>query len=80
MTARAPDFFWNGQPVFRCRWCQYERVDNLSSVEQHEAGHMPAERESLIVGPQGEALRVPVTLQEETEGTAKPKKARRARA
>jgi hypothetical protein len=78
VTDRAPDFFWNGQPVFRCRWCPYERVDNLPSVEQHEAGHMPAERESLIVGPQGEALQVP----EETataEEPSKPKSRRRGK-
>lgn len=55
---RQPDFLWGGRPVFRCRQCLYERVENLDAVLEHEAGHQPASRPSVIVGPGGEALQV----------------------
>lgn len=55
---RAPDFLWNGRPVFRCsKGCgpRFERVDGLDQVLAHEAGHATV-RESPIVGPAGEAV------------------------
>jgi hypothetical protein len=61
---REPDYTWSGRPVFKCRalqGCQYQRVENLASVLEHERVHAPApapERESLIVGTNGRPLKV----------------------
>jgi hypothetical protein len=59
---RAPDFLWNGRPVYRCRICQrYERIENLAAVERHEVeAHTkaPEVRESRIVGLDGQPLQI----------------------
>ena len=56
MSEREPDFVWGGRPVYRCRHCRYERVDNLEAVLEHERAHESETRPSAIVGPSGEAL------------------------
>lgn len=56
---RPPDFFWAGQPVWRCRLCgdQYERVSNLAAVEDHERTQHPTNaRVSQVLGPGGKPL------------------------
>lgn len=56
---RKPDFFWSGLPVFRCRLCrdQYERVNNLAAVLDHEATQHPTNaRVSSVLGPGGQPL------------------------
>lgn len=53
---RKPDFRWNGLPVYRCRHCRYERVDDLEAVLEHEKAHEPEMQTSAILGPNGEAL------------------------
>jgi hypothetical protein len=57
---RAPDFLWSGRPVYRCRLCPYERVENLAAVLQHEGEHHqpPAARTSSILGQDGAPLKV----------------------
>jgi len=57
---RVPDFLWNGRPVYRCRLCPYERVENLAAVLQHEGEHHqpPATRTSSILGLDGAPLKV----------------------
>jgi hypothetical protein len=56
---RQPDFLWSGLPVFRCRLCgdQYERVNDLASVEDHERTQHPTNaRVSQVLGPGGKPL------------------------
>ena len=54
---RAPDFKWNGNPVYRCRHCPYERVSKLEAVLEHErSAHGPIARPSQLVGANGEQL------------------------
>lgn len=56
---RGPDFIWAGQPVYRCRLCrdQYERVDNLAAVLDHEVTQHPTNaRVSHVLGPGGQPL------------------------
>lgn len=55
---RKPDFYWNSRPVYRCRACAYERVENLGAVLEHENTHGPAIRPSRILGTDGEPLLV----------------------
>ena len=55
---REPDFLWGGKPVYRCRLCPYERMENLAAVLEHEAGHQRTVRESKILGSDGEPLSV----------------------
>lgn len=76
MNERAPDFYWSGQPVYRCRTCgdHYERVGNLAAVLNHEAQfHAPTVCESPIVGPRGETLMV-VVEEEETKQAGRRRK------
>ena len=57
IAARTPDFFWGGMPVYRCRYCAFERIDKLASVLHHEAeAHPPVTRVSPIVGPDGQQI------------------------
>lgn len=59
--ARKPDFHWGGRPVYRCRKCPYERVENLAAVLQHEAAAHPivvVTRESRILDQGGEPVLV----------------------
>ena len=55
-TELRPAFMWAGRPVYRCRHCQYERIENAAAVLQHEQGHQPPTRTSAIVGPDGQPL------------------------
>jgi len=56
---RQADFLWNGRPVYRCRFCPYERVENLATVVEHEAVvHQVVMRASQIVGADGVPLLV----------------------
>lgn len=55
---RAPDFYWSGKPVFRCRECPYERVENLEAILEHEQGHQAPARTSAILGSDGAPLQV----------------------
>ena len=57
-TELQPAFMWAGRPVYRCRHCQYERVENAAAVLQHEQGHQPPARPSEILGPDGQPLQV----------------------
>lgn len=62
MSEREPVKWWDGRPVYRCRFCRYERVANLLAVVTHEAdahAETPA-RESPILGADGEPLLVEV--------------------
>lgn len=75
MSERAPDFHWNGQPVYRCQTCgdHYERVANLAAVLNHEAQfHGPTVRASLILGSGGETLMV--AEEEETKQAGRRRK------
>jgi len=56
---RRADFEWNGRPVYRCRRCNYERVENLAAVLEHEATiHQLMVRASQIIGADGAPLLV----------------------
>lgn len=60
-VGREPDFLWAGRPVYRCRkGCNYERVEGLEAVLRHEveahATPAPVERQSSILGPNGETV------------------------
>jgi hypothetical protein len=34
--ARQPDATWSGLPLFRCRWCAFERVNDRDAIDAHE--------------------------------------------
>ena len=56
---RGPSFMWSGQPVYQCRLCgdQYERVNNLPAVLEHERSQHPTNaRQSHVLGPDGRPL------------------------
>jgi hypothetical protein len=63
-ASREPDYHWGGQPVFKChvkQGCQFERLNNLEAVLDHERLHeegRPPERESRILGKDGKPLKV----------------------
>ena len=45
-ASRSASYEWKGRPVFVCRLCRFERVDDLDAVLRHEARHQPtAKRE-----------------------------------
>jgi hypothetical protein len=33
---RAADGEWSGLPLYRCRWCRFERVNDADTVNAHE--------------------------------------------
>ena len=73
---RAPTFYWGGRPVYRCtKGCNYERMENLQAVLDHEVQAHPAPvpvvRESQILGPQGQTILVEETSAERPAPTAR---------
>lgn len=61
---RQPDYTWGGRPVFKCHaheGCQFERLENLPAVLEHELLHEETRqppRESSILGKDGKPLKV----------------------
>lgn len=65
-TGRESTKAWRGLPVFQCRWCRFERVNRLDTVEAHERSAHRKELQSLAVTERiGAAVAVGAPVQEQ---------------